>query len=369
MLKILCVLIPDWIQGPPRCGRYAAVVCAEIHANQVLRRGPSVCLSTAISFHPSRPTETSVCLSGDVRIALIYRLYCTMFIVASHGLQTLFHPLATVNRSNLISTTLFGYFSPLVFYSFVPHISSISPPCLSYSSSFSSLHSPYPPLYSLPTLLHSTSSPLRSSLQGVEVDNEELESIRSDVRALRTDLGLDQKKEENVEINAITDDVSTKRCENEAAMSSSECNPKSSEIDTKMVESRTKSGRMSTIDAYFTTNIISLSCGETNRKSRSPFPDRETTHNNNSSSTLTPKDDTANNSTVKSVKTENNRSIQHSDYDEFEKFDFPAGMEGLGLGLGLNLFTPSILLLVDEIAALEKDILDRQTDINNKVSS
>jgi hypothetical protein len=196
------------------------------------------------------------------------------------------------------------------------------------------------------------------------VDNEELESIRSDVRALRTDLGLDQKKEE-LEIKTISDHISTNSSKNEAVLSSAECNAKSSEIDTKMVESHTKSGRMSTIDAYFTANIMNLNCSDSNKKSRSPFPDRETTHNTNSSRTQTPKDDTAN-STLKSANTENDISIPFNDFDEFEKFDFPSGMVGLGLGLGLNLFTPSILLLVDEIAALEKDLMDRQTDINNK---
>jgi hypothetical protein len=195
------------------------------------------------------------------------------------------------------------------------------------------------------------------------VDNEELESIRSDVRALRTDLGLDQKKEE-LEIKTISDHISTNSCVNESVISSAECNAKSSEIDTKTVESHTKSGRMSTIDAYFTANIMNLNCSDSNKKSRSPFPDRETTHNTNSSRTQTPKDDNAN-STFKSSNTENNISIPYNDFDEFEKFDFPSGMVGLGLGLGLNLFTPSILLLVDEIAALEKDLLDRQTDINN----
>jgi hypothetical protein len=199
------------------------------------------------------------------------------------------------------------------------------------------------------------------------VDNEELESIRSDVRALRTDLGLDQKKEETVEIKTITDDINTKSGENEAIMSNAECNSKSSEIDTKMVESHTNSGRMSTIDAYFTANIMNLICSDSNKKSRSPFPDRETTNHTNSRSTHTPKHDPANNSTFKSANTENNISIPYNDFDDFENFDIPSGMVGLGLGLGLNLFTPSILLLVDEIAALEKDLLDRQTDINNKV--
>jgi hypothetical protein len=205
----------------------------------------------------------------------------------------------------------------------------------------------------------------------VEVDNEELESIRSDVRALRTDLGLDQKEEDTMESKTIMGDVNTKSCETGELMSSNGCNTKSSEIDTKMVESRTKSDRMSTIDAYFTANIMNTSCGETNRRQRSPFPDRETAHSSSSSSsssgTHTPRDFAANNNTGKSVKKENNGSVPYDDFDEFEKYDLPSfGMEGLGLGL--NLFTPSILLLVDEIAALEKDILDRQTDINNKVS-
>lgn len=204
------------------------------------------------------------------------------------------------------------------------------------------------------------------------MDNDELESIRSDVRALRTDLGLDPKEDETAETKTIMDDVRTKSCEMGADMSSVECSTKSCEVDTKMVESHTKSGRMSTIDAYFTANIMNMNnCSESNKKQRSPFPERETTHsssNDSNSGIHTPKDDTATDCTNKSVKKENNGSVSYDNFDNFEKFDYPSfGMEGLGLDLGLNLFTPSILLLVDEIAALEKDLLDRQTDINNKV--
>lgn len=213
------------------------------------------------------------------------------------------------------------------------------------------------------------------------MDNEELEGIRSDVRALRTDLGLDSKKDDTAETKTIIDDISAKSCEKEAVISSAECDTKSREIDTKMVESHTKSGRMSTIDAYFTANIMNtnMNCSESNKKQRSPFPERETahTHSNSSNNNIsnsgiqTPKDETTADCTDKSVKKENNGSVSYDNFDDFEKFDYPSfGMEGLGLGLdlGLNLFTPSILLLVDEIAALERDLLDRQTDINNKVS-
>ena len=157
--------------------------------------------------------------------------------------------------------------------------------------------------------------------QGVDVDNDELEGIRNDVRTLRTDLGL------NLEFKNKTEDEE---------------------------EGKEKKGMKVKLNSNMEKKKISLIAydGKIDSSSNS---DSDVTHQNGDNIIATKVKE-------ESTTTELNEGLELNlesrgdrspdGFDDEREFD-----------INVEMFTPSILLLVDEIAALEKDILKRHTDV------
>ena len=235
-------------------------------------------------------------------------------------------------------------------------------------------------------------------MQGVDVDNDELEGIRKDVRTLRTDLGLnleskdktkDEKEEKETKgikakLNSNIEKKKVAIIAHDGKIDSSNSNSDmtlmlngDNIIATKKEEERGVS--VSTINTYFgSSGILSLSqdnlnddnnsnkCAlqsdnkydnvnvnenENNCRNEGVTADTATQCNEDTTPLLTPTTELHENQDLE-LNLESKRDHSPDRFDDECEYDF-----------NVEMFTPSILLLVDEIAALEKDILKRHTDV------
>lgn len=174
----------------------------------------------------------------------------------------------------------------------------------------------------------------------------ELEGIRSDVRTLRTDLGLDLESKKKKDLgdeekrNKLNSDKEIKKA-----------------ISTMSVKQNddiySKNNGRSTINAYFSAKVSSNQDSLTNNKNTDKDDNKSDGNSDDKSDSRI------------DVSAAHTTPITVGDLDlnlESVGGGEPYSLESVD-GLDVTMFTPSILLLVDEIAALEKDILNRHTDI------
>ena len=204
-----------------------------------------------------------------------------------------------------------------------------------------------------------------------------MEGIRSDVRTLRTDLGLDLESEKKKDGKETDDEKKRKKLNSDVKMenamsimtvknsimrttypgtttvgdyycgkvsSNEDCFTSDKNVDKVDIESDGSSGDKSECKKCKSNSRIDVSAAH------AVLPHTNITHPS-PTATLTEGDLDLN---LESVKGWEPCSI--------DGLDSLGSMEGVD-GLDVTMYTPSILLLVDEIAALEKDILKRHTDI------
>jgi hypothetical protein len=182
------------------------------------------------------------------------------------------------------------------------------------------------------------------------VDDEELEGIRCDVRTLRTDLGLDLESKNKKD---LSDEEKRNKLNSDKDIKKTISNRTCDQNDVL-----TKFDGTSTINAYFSTKVSSNQDSFTDNKNVDKVDNRR---DGNSDDTGECKSDSRiDASTTHTAPPHTNTT--HPSPPVTEGVDSIDGLESVD-GLDVTMFTPSILLLVDEIAALEKDILKRHTDI------
>lgn len=181
------------------------------------------------------------------------------------------------------------------------------------------------------------------------MDDKELEGIRSDVRTLRTDLGLDLESKNKKDLG---DEEKRNKLNSDKEMKKA--------ISTMSVKQnddiRTKFDGTSTINAYFSAEVSSNQDCFTDNKNINKVDIKRDGNSDD-------KSDDKNDLRI-DVSAAHTTPVTEGDLDlnlESVRGGEPYSLESVD-GLDVTMFTPSILLLVDEIAALEKDVLKRHTD-------